>query len=446
MTNVADLTATLADYVTHSSPDRAAVDAARQGVTDFVAAALPITQGAIADSGLYPLKQVFSVADSLTNSLILGYAGHALDFDDYQPAFRGHSGTVILPALFALAAENPAITEEAFLTAYVIGVEAAGRIGLASGSRHYSLGYHSTATLGTIAAAAAAARLAGASAAQTRNILGLAATQAAGLRAQFGSAAKPLHAGLAARAGLTAVKLGLAGFNGNAQGVVEAFLAAHGDQKQQPRLLVESWGAPWRILSPGLEFKRYPTCGGTHSAAEAAFALREQWQTLRESGASLADDIAGITVSFPPGGDTAPFIRKAATGVEARFSLEYVIAAALLEGELKLARFAEGAVDPAIAALADKVTRLADDSAPPDELDPDARFHQVTLLLRDGATLTRRVTRRETVAQPTDLGAKLAQNISALPHLDSRRILARCALQEAGDLRYLLELLIDTPA
>lgn len=118
----------------------------------------------------------------------------------------------------------------------------------------------------------------------------------------------------------------------------------------------------------------------------------------------MADDIAGITVSFPPGGDTAPFIRKAATGVEARFSLEYVIAAALLEGELKLARFAEGAVDPAIAALADKVTRLADDSTPPDEQDPDARFHKVTLFLRDGSRLTSRVTRRETAAKPTDPG------------------------------------------
>ncbi|RLM28108.1 immunity protein [Brenneria alni] len=443
MTNFSDLTATLAHHITHSSPDQTAIDAARLGVTDFVAAALPITQDAIIDSGLIPLKQVFSGADSLTHSLILGYVGHALDFDDYHPAFRGHPSTVILPALFALAAENPSITEEAFLTAYAIGVEVAGRSGLACGPRHYSLGYHNTATLGAIAAAAAAARLAGASVEQTQNILGLAATQAAGLRAQFGSAVKPLHAGLAARAGLTAVKLGLAGFNGNSQQVVEAFLAAHGDQKQQPELLVKSWGTPWRILSPGLEFKRYPTCGGTHSAAEAAFKLREQWQAQREAGSSLADNIESITVTFPPGGDIAPFIRKATTGVEARFSLEYVIAVALLEGELKLTRFAEVPVEPAIAALADKVTRIADETAPPDELDPDARFHEVTLVLQDGSRMTSRVTRQETAAQRTDLGAKLRQNISTLPHLDSEQILERCSLKAAGDLNYLLTLLLN---
>lgn len=442
MTNQTDLTTTLAQFITHSLPSQAAIDAARLGVTDFVATALPITQGAIVDSGLIPLKQVFSGTDSQTNSLILGYVGHALDFDDYHPAFRGHPSTVILPALFALSAENPHITEDAFLTAYVIGVEVAGRIGLACGPRHYSLGYHNTATLGAIAAAAAAVRLLGAPVEQTKNILGLAATQAAGLRAQFGSAVKPLHAGFAARAGVTAASLGLAGFKGNPEHVIEAFLAAHGDRKQQPSLLTESWGAPWRILSPGLEFKRYPTCGGTHSAAEAAFELRERWYAQHDSGVSLIDSVEQITVSFPPGGDIAPFIRRAATGVEARFSLEYVIAAALLEGELKLTRFAEGPADPEILALADKVIRIADDTAPPDEQDPEARFHEVTLYLHDGAMLRHRVTRRETAMQPTDLRAKLRQTIGSLPHLDSGQLADRCALRQEGDLRYLISLLL----
>ncbi|AIA72520.1 MmgE/PrpD family protein [Pectobacterium atrosepticum] len=441
MTNQTDITATLAHHIIHSEPNQDAIDAAREGVTDFISTALPIAQGAIADSGLAPLKQVFSGTDSLTRSLILGYAGHVLDFDDYHPAFRGHPSTVILPALFALAAEDSSVTEDAFLTAYVIGVEAAGRIGLACGPRHYSLGYHNTATLGAIAAAAAAARLAGASVEQTQTILGLAATQAAGLRAQFGSAVKPLHAGLAARAGLTAVKMGLAGFEGNKQLVIEAFLAAHGDQKQQPALLVENWGAPWRILSPGLEFKRYPTCGGTHSAAEAAFALREQWHKQNGADADLADAIESITVTFPPGGDVAPFIRNATNGVEARFSLEYVIAAALIEGELKLTHFSEAPVEAAIAALANRVIRRTDETAPPDELDPEARFHEVTLHLRDGSALIQRTTRQETSARPTDLRAKLQQTIGSLAHLDSNQIADRCTLRQEGDLRYLLGLL-----
>lgn len=441
MTQYADLTAALADLIVNATPDQTALDAARAGVTDFVATALPVTQGAIADSGAAPLRQVFNAQDSLTRSVILGYLGHALDFDDYHPAFRGHPSTVILPALFALSEENAAIDENAFLIAYAVGVEVAGRLGLASGSRHYSLGYHSTATLGAIAAAAAAARVLGASVEQTGNTLGLAATQAAGLRAQFGSAAKPLHAGLAARAGLTAAKLALAGLAGNGNHVLEAFLSAHGDQQQRPELLTANWGSPWRIVSPGLEFKRYPTCGGTHSAAEAAFDLRRRWLERHGDVDALVAQVRRISVTFPPGGDMAPFIRQAKTGVEARFSLEYVIAAGLLEGELKLERFAEGPVDSDIAALARLVVRLEDETAPHDELNPDARFHQVTIELQDGATLTSRVTRLETAAQKTDLRAKLQQNIRSLPHLDGERILTSCALNRAGDLAYLRTLL-----
>lgn len=442
MTIQDDITATLAHLILTSQPDAAALDAARAGVTDFVATALPIAQGAIDDSNLQPLRDVFSTPDSLTQSVILGYVGHALDFDDYHPAFRGHPSTVILPALFALSAEQSHITEIDFLTAYVIGVEVSGRIGLAAGARHYSLGYHNTATLGAIAAAAAVARVLGATQAQTQNMLGLAATQAAGLRAQFGSAVKPLHAGLAARAGLTAAKLALAGFRGNPTQVLDAFLNAHGDRQQQPEKLCEQWGEPWRIVTPGLEFKSYPTCGGTHSAGEAAFALRQQWLAQHGDIQGLASQVNRITVAFPPGGDVAPFIHNATTGMEGRFSLEYVIAAGLLEGELRLERFAEGPVDTAIAALADKVIRQPDETAPPDELNPDARFHRVTLSLTDGTTLSACVTRQETVARKTDLRAKLQQNIRTLPHLDAERILASCELNASGDLAYLRQLLL----
>lgn len=436
-----DITPALAELIVTSTPPDDAINAARQGVIDFVASALPVTQGAVADAGLIALKQVFSGDDSLSHSLRLGYAGHALDFDDFHPAFRGHPSTVILPALFALAAEIPSVTERDFLAAYVIGVEVAGRSGLASGPRHYAQGFHNTATLGTLAAAS---RLANASVAQTQNSLGLAATQAAGLRAQFGSDAKPLHAGLAARAGLTAVKLALAGFAGNPRQVLEAFLATHGEGQQQPERWTADWGQPWRILSPGLEFKRFATCSGTHSAADAALRLRAQWRArYADSGRSLTEDIDHITVRFPPGGDTAPFIRRATTGIEARFSLEYVIATALVDGSQSLTRFGPEPVDPVISALADRVTRSADPSAPPDELNPEARFHEVTLYLRDGEQLKARVTRQDTLAHPADLGEKLRQNLATLPQPDSEQVLEQCRLQRSGDLRALLPLLLN---
>ncbi len=94
-----------------------------------------------------------------------------------------------------------------------------------------------------------------------------------------------------------------------------------------------------------------------------------------------------------------------------------------------------------IAALANRVIRRADETAPPDELDPEARFHEVTLHLRSGGTLIQRTTRQETSARPTDLRAKLQQTIGSLTHLDSSQIADRCALRQEGDLRYLLGLL-----
>ncbi|WP_035344164.1 MULTISPECIES: MmgE/PrpD family protein [Dickeya] len=435
------LTRQLADLIVSTQPETHALPLAREGVIDFLACVLPVWYGAVVDSGLTPLKSVYSGRDSQTRSLLLGYAGHALDFDDFHSGFRGHPSTVILPALFALASERT-LTETAFLSAYVIGIETAGRLGLAAGPRHYSLGYHNTATLGPLAAAAAVCHACRASAGQTANALGIAATQAAGLRAQFGSAMKPLHAGLAARAGLSAAQLAFAGFHGNHDTVLDAFLLAHGDGQHHSEALIADWGKPWRIVSPGLTFKRYPTCGGTHSAAEAAFQLRAEWQRHTNLPfEQLAASVERITVSFPPGGDAAPFIHQARTGVEGRFSLEYVIAAALIKGELRLDRFSESPVDAHIAALASTVTRKPDLNAPPDELNPDARFHDVSLWLKGGDSLNARVSWQQTAAIRTDVTAKLDQTLALLPTLPASQIRQASLLAAPGSLSALVNVL-----
>lgn len=432
------LTRQLAERIVTTHPDSHAQHLARDGVIDFLACVLPIWYGAVVDSGFTPLKSVYQGSDSQTRSLLLGYAGHALDFDDFHSSFRGHPGTVILPALFALASER-SLTEADFLSAYVIGIETAGRLGLAAGPRHYSLGYHNTATLGALAAAAAVCHACRTTVEQTANALGIAATQGAGLRAQFGSAMKPLHAGLAARAGLSAVQLALAGFHGNHDSVVEAFLSAHGDGQHHSSALIDNWSNPWRIETPGLTFKRYPTCGGTHSAAEAAFQLRAEWQRHTNLPfEQLAASVERITVSFPPGGDAAPFIHQARTGVEGRFSLEYVIAAALIEGELRLERFSESPVEQHIATLASSVSRQPDSNAPPDEQNPDARFHDVTLWLKGGSSLNARVSWQQTAAMPTDVLAKLDQTLKLLPTLPASQIRQACLLAAPGSLSALV--------
>lgn len=341
----------------------------------------------------------------------------------------------MLSALLALNGESDNVAE--LLTAYVIGVEAAGRLGLAAGTQHYVLGFHSTATLGAVAACAAVARYLQLDQRQTQIALGLAATQAAGLRSQFGSAAKPLHAGLAARNAVNAALLAQAGFIGQPEGVLDSLLTSHGGGRQKPECLTAGWGTPWRILQPGLEFKRYPTCGGTHSAAEAALALRAR---LQEQGDALAE-IAKIEVSFPPGADTAPYIRQPATGVEARFSLEYVIADALYHGEVPLMHYGEQPVDTAIAALAAKVERHVDPAAPPDALDPEMRFHRLTLTLQDGRQISDMVTRKQTAARPTDLDAKLRAILQLLPGLEGESVIRDCALMSPGALPRLIALL-----
>lgn len=429
------ITAQFAHLILNSQPDQTALSAARRGMKDYFACALPIARGALSDAGLAAIGTTFPPNGSENRALRYGYVSHSLDFDDYHPALRGHPSTVVLSALLALNGESDNVTE--LLTAYVIGVEAAGRLGLAAGTQHYVLGFHSTATLGAVAACAAVARYLQLDQRQTQIALGLAATQAAGLRSQFGSAGKPLHAGLAARNAVNAALLAQAGFIGQPEGVLDSLLASHGDGRQKPECLTAGWGAPWRILQPGLEFKRYPTCGGTHSAAEAALALRAR---LLEQGDALAE-IALVEVSFPPGADTAPYIRQPATGVEARFSLEYVIADALYHGEVTLTHYGEQPVDAAIAALAAKVERHADPAAPPDALDPEMRFHRLTLTLQDGRQISDIVTRKQTAARPTDLDAKLRAILQLLPGLEGESVIRDCALMSPGALPRLIALL-----
>ncbi|WP_442799396.1 MmgE/PrpD family protein [Pantoea vagans] len=426
------LTAALADAILSGQPDVPAREHAREGIRDFLAVSWPVLQGDVPDSGLPALRTLYSDGSVRSQALLLAYAGHALDYDDFHADFRGHPSVVILPALFAWQRVQPKSLEH-FLDAYVTGVEMAGHLGLAVSQQHYALGYHNTATLGTLAAAAALARLLGMKSDATANLLGIAATQASGLRAQFGSAVKPLHAGFAAERAVTAAQLTLAGIDGRQQGVIEAFVAASSAGQAQPEKLLENWGSPWRISTPGLEFKPFPTCAGTHSAAEAARSLRQQWLAAGKPLDALLSQIIDITVAFPPGGDIAASIRVPVNGIEARFSLEYVIAAMLIYGDLRLQDFAEGDLNHQVMPLAARVRRTPDQSAPPDALNPALRFHVVTLTLADGTTLHQRRTRQQSLAEGVNVSSKLqrAQG-DASPEL-----LAATALHSAADLQML---------
>jgi len=400
-------TSALAERIVKSQPDALAREKAREGIRDFLAVSWPVLRSQVPDSGLPALRSVYGDGSVRSQALLLGYAGHALDYDDFHADFRGHPSVVILPALFAWHQSQPTADVEQFLDAYIIGVEMAGRLGLAASQQHYALGYHNTATLGTVAAAAALAKFLSLDESKTAVLLGIACTQASGLRAQFGSAVKPLHAGFAAERAVSAAQLALAGFDGKPEGVIEAFLTASSNGQAQPDNLLKDWGSPWRISAPGLEFKPYSTCAGTHSAAEAARTLRQQWLATGQSVESLLHEIVDITVAFPPGGDIAASVREPVNGIEARFSLEYVIAAMLIYNDLRLEDFAEGDLNREVLPLAARVRRTPDENAPPDTVNPALRFHEVTLSLRNGQKLRQRRTRQQSLADAVDVSAKL---------------------------------------
>src|SRR5262245_51948231 len=166
---------------------------------------------------------------ALSAALVNGGMGHALDYDDVNMAMPGHPSVAILPGLLALAEFRHSSGREV-VTAFVAGYETACRIGAALQPGHYNLGFHSTGTVGSFGAAAACARLRGLDAEATAVALGIAGTQAAGLKSQFGTMCKPFHAGKAAQNGLLAARLAARGFSGRGDIVecVQGFALTHG--------------------------------------------------------------------------------------------------------------------------------------------------------------------------------------------------------------------------
>jgi 2-methylcitrate dehydratase PrpD len=392
------LTRRYAALIAGSEPGAEALAAARDGVLDFLASAV----GGLDDGAYLKVRDTLmpqagtagaSVigqsrqVDALTAALLNATLGHALDYDDVQAGVRGHPSTVILPALLT-AAEESGATAEAFLAAYAVGVEAMAKLGRAMGSRHYETGFHNTATLGPVGAAAALGHLLRLEPDLLANALGIAATQAAGLRLQFATEVKPLHAGLAARAGVFAVQLARAGLQGN-PGFLDGklgFPAVLGLGGAVPERVVAHWGEPWEILSPGLAFKAYPCCGASHLPADAILDL------IAEEGIR-ADAVAEALVTFPPGGDAALVVTEPRNGLDGRFSVEYVIAVALLDGRLGLAPFADRPLREDVAALLPRIRREVDHSVPSIGEAPDKRFARIDLLTTDGRRLSRTATR-----------------------------------------------------
>lgn len=265
-------------------------------------------------------------------ALIYGTAAHALDYDDNFHPMAGHATAVLVPAIFSVA-ESKGASGAAVLDAYIVGLEALALVGNGVNLVHYERGWHSTSTLGPFGAAAACARLLGLDARGVTAALSLAFSMASGSKLQFGTMAKPMHAGLAAQHGVMAATLAARGVRGTAEpleghwGFRELFAGA-GSPGYRPRDI----GRPLAIARYGLKAKIHPCCASVHTAVDALIFLRTEHQFTAgdvESIEVLVNQVSYDNLRYP----------DPKTDTEARFSMQWAMALALLQGRLGLADF-----------------------------------------------------------------------------------------------------------
>lgn len=380
-----------------------AVEKSKKVITDTMAAMLAganseVTAPLLAylrrsgESGGSPVIGTAHCCGAETAALINGSFGHALDFDDVLSMMPAHPSAVILAALLAEPALRP-FQGKALIEAYVFGIEVGGKIGLGITGGHYRRGFHATGTLGIFSGVAALAKACRLSSPEIQTALGIAASMASGLRRNFGTMTKPLHTGWAARSALTAVRLAQCGFSA-APDILESdagFFAAYGTSESDPAVTLAALGKPWVISEPGIALKKFPCCHAMHRGMDGLLALRAKH-------GFNAGDVEQATCRMPPGGMQVLTYDNPGTGLEAKFSMQYALAAGIADGEYTLASFSDDAVHrPVIRSLMPRVRAIEDPSCRGDDprfesLSFGSRgFVEVDITLRNGLRDTVRV-------------------------------------------------------
>ncbi len=314
-----------------------------------------------------------------------GALAHLLDFDDTG---FSHPTACILPAVLAMAEEKSASGADV-VAAVCIGLEVFERMS-SSGRQHEHVfrhrGFHPTSLYGCSAAAAGAGSIAGLNPKQMGVALGLAAANAGGLTQHFGTWGKGIHAGNAARAGVTAVLLARKDYVADPQGLEGEYgfySAFHGDGNYDLGKVAPGLGTHWSIVDPGLTVKRYPCCGGNLRALDAAEAL------VREHNIRI-EDVERLEVDVHP--DLLDIVRfhKPTDGFRGKFSIDYVLAAMLLDHRVDLDSFSdEYCRSPRMRAALDKVQVNQHADWPNDGA--ARRRTPVTIAMKDGRTFTKSV-------------------------------------------------------
>jgi len=286
-----------------------------------------------------------------------GLAIHADDYDDTQLAVAKdrvyglltHPTAPALPPALALA-ERDRRSGADLMLAYQVGVEVECKVAEAILPRHYQTGFHSTATCGSIGAAAAAAKLLGLDREATRRALSIGATQAGGLRENFGTMTKPFHAGRAAENGVVAAELAALGFTASANGL-EAdrgfFRAAGGGFS--PEMIEGKLGDPWTFHFPGVSIKPHPSGSLTHPGMAVMMDLIRKHDIRAERVKRVA---VGTNHNMP----NALIHHHPKNELQAKFSMEFCMAILLIERKGGLEQFTDAVVNrPDVQAMIRKV-------------------------------------------------------------------------------------------
>ena len=328
-----------------------AIDAAKAAITDCLGCALAGSREPLADvlcdyvTGLGGTPSATVIGrgfktTSLEAALVNGALSHALDYDDVTFITKTHPSAHLIPGALPLAEEVGASGAELLLS-YLLGFEVACAVGDAISPAYFDdLGWHPTGPLGTIGAAATAASLLHLDPERTAMAISLAASQASGLRQNFGTMTKPFHAGAACRAGVNAAKLVQAGFTASGDALEGRFgfmRAFSGGSGYDPDRAAASLGSRCFMVESGIEIKKYPCCGSAHLALDATSQLLRQ----EAFGASDVDRI-DVLVDFDP---PRSLIHSRPTGgLEGKFSLQYCLAAEIIDGQIGLATFTDDQV------------------------------------------------------------------------------------------------------
>ena len=314
-------------------------------------------------------------------ALANGTAAHALDYDDMCFVSLAHPSAPLVSA--ALAAGERARLRPSPARRLPCGFEIEARLGALMNPRHYRRGWHCTSTIGTIGAAAAASRLLGLDAATMSHALAIAASEASGLKENFGTMVKPLHAGLAARSGVMAALLAQAGMTASAQAIdgPQGFLHAMDSEGQSLADASSDLGVRWEILDTGITVKLYPSCAGTHPTLDAILAPRE-------TEGFTADDVERIELGVDSMTPRLLIYDRPSTGLEGKFSMPFCAAAALVHGRVGIDTFdAPSLTDEQVVQLMPRVVMRVDPSL--DGKAPALTQARVSIQLRDGRRVSR---------------------------------------------------------